>query len=183
MKKTILLIAGLLLFTSLATGCLGGTEETPTDSQDESMESFTPSTAGEMLDNEVVVKAVQTKSKELCNTLESADQKDNCIIKIDDQIIYESAMANLDLDECDTIQQAGKKEQCEIIVQQEIESSEAEEERLKEIEKIDEVRDAEMDTLDELVTREDLKAGDCEVLKDPEFKAGCIEVAEIMSGS
>ena len=111
MKKTTILIAGLLVFAFLATAC-GQKTETPEETQEEAV---------------------------------------NGSAVIPDQ------------EELDEAEEA---------------RLEAEEEMLKFYEETDEQRAAEEDLLNELVSDKQLKAEDCEVLEDPEFKAGCLAVAE-----
>jgi hypothetical protein len=110
MKKLLsLLIIASFLFSFAA--CISGTDE---------QSEFTPATAQEELDVDTVVQAVNSKNIELCETVENSEQKQDCKIKVEDQILLDEAVNNSNLDDCDKITQTNTKEKCEILVQEEL---------------------------------------------------------------
>lgn len=166
MKKTIIFITGLLTFAILATACT-----TPTADDQESTQT---AVIQEQLDSTTVIEAIESKNKDLCNTVENEELKNDCLIKVDDRIILDEVRESGEIEKCSEIQQESTKEKCEIIANEKIE-------KMKEaeiIEKENTERDLQLAederALEEITQGEIPTAEDCEVIKDPEYKAGCL---------
>lgn len=173
MKKTILLIAGLLTFAILATGCLGQTD-TPADQPEE----FEATTTQEQLDTDIVVKAVTETNTELCETIESEEQKNECIVRVEDQIILEQAEDEIDLDLCKDISRSSTKDQCEILVRLLIDEENERAELAKFYEEIDAQITEDGEALKKATGGSGLPTPeDCEVIQNPGFKEGCLSIA------
>jgi hypothetical protein len=183
MKKTILLIAGLLMFAFLATGCLGGTDapvttDQPVDEVEETGEiaetdEFVPSTAQEKLDIDTLVLAVQSKNPELCKTIENDVQKEDCITKIEDQIIMEEASEELDSSKCNKISDGNAKDRCEIIVSGEIKIAKEKEEIEKEQDELHEKKEEDNKNLNAILKDRVLEENDCDDFITTEYQEAC----------
>ncbi len=175
MKKTILLIAGLLMFAVLATGCLGGT---PTDTPADTQEEFEATTAQEQLDTDIVIEAVKKKNSDLCKTVENGDQKQECLSLVQDKILIDQAKEEMDLDLCGDISRSNTKEQCEILVQELIEKEKVAEELRKKNEETDEQREKDIEYLDSIDFR-DITPEHCEKVVNEDLKEGCLAELEL----
>jgi hypothetical protein len=177
MKKTILLIAGLLMFAFLATGCLGGTEV-----KDE--EAFNPETLQEQLDIATALDAIQLSEPELCETIGNEEQKEECLQRIEYNETLKIARDNVDIKKCDEIDDANTKDKCEILVQKELDGIAKEVELQKELEEkqkiedeMNKIREEDEAKLNELLQGSRPTAEDCEILIDQELKESCLGAA------
>lgn len=187
MKKTIIFIAGLLALTFIATACVSSTEtptETPTEqpeTADTATEMPEATTLQEQLDIGTIVEAVNTENRELCDTVESAEQKDKCYTKVDDQIILNEAVEAVNKSKCKGIVEDNTKEKCEIYVQEKIDEQEEAAELEQYFAELDEELDADEKKLDEILKDQPFTAEACEVIENPDFKQDCIEAASFIN--
>ncbi len=170
MKKTIILIAGLLTLAFLATGCL---------SQTDTQEEFTAITTQEQLDTEIVVKAVKKKNIELCETIENQEQKNDCITRVNDQILLDQAEEEINIGLCEEISRSNTIEQCKIFVQELIDKEKAEEEMRKAEEEMNNQRKIDLDYMNSIEDK-DLTLEHCENVVDEELKEACETSVELL---
>lgn len=192
MKKTILFVAGLLTFAILATACTGPAVDTPANEQldetteqlvtpDDGGEGFVPKTAQEQLDVDTLVKAVQTRNEDLCKTIENEIQKDDCLVRVNDQLLLEKAQEEIDKSLCGEITRASVEEQCETLVEVVIEKENERIELEKFYEDINTQIEEDGEALKKATGGGKPTVEDCGVIKNVEFKEGCLALAEAES--
>lgn len=121
---------------------------------------FAPETAQEQLDEDTLVFAVKSENRALCATLMNPTQKDNCVLKINDQSFLKKARENADKKFCSAIKEPVTKTQCELIV----------EDILADM-KVAEEAEKEQEVAQELADKKDLKG--CKGLKDKNLQEQC----------
>lgn len=128
-------------------------------------DQFQAVTAQEQLDTNTVVQAVQSGNIELCETVTNENQKTECKMKVEDQIIFNEAIGNMSLEKCDGIKEENTKEKCKIIIKDSIEKEELKAEELGSLQ--------EQNELSSKFIKEDNLEG-CESVEVENFKKDCI---------
>lgn len=151
MKKVLILTAAVAL-----TACQSG----PAVESNNSLHNFVPETAEEKLNEDLIVEAVRTQNSGLCETIEVETQKNNCLIKVRDRELLESARLKAELKICNGIKEASTKKQCELVVEDVLADRETQENIQKEVE-----------SMQGFVDERNLKG--CSKLEDQNFQDQC----------